>query len=437
MWAGLILDVAILLLFMLANGVFAMAELAVVSARKVRLETRSKRGDRGAKRALELQGAPGRFLSTVQVGITLIGVLSGAFGGATLADPIAGALEQLPLIAPYRQAVALGIVVVFVTYLSLILGELVPKRIALHDPEAAASRVARPMGFLGRLAGPVVGFLTWSTDRVYALLRLPKEEEPEVTEEEIKALMERGLAEGEFVPEERNLVERVFQLEERRVGSVATPRTEISWLDLDDPLAETEKQILKSPHSRLPVAKGSLDDVVGIAQAKDLLAMCLSGEELDLHRALRDPVFVPESMPSFAVLEKFREARVQFALVLDEYGGLQGLVTTNDLLEGLVGEIPVAGEESERPFLRADGSWLLGGMLSMEEFKDLFELADIPGEERAIFETLGGFVMAQFGRIPAVGDRFTWRGMQFEVMDMDGKRVDKVLVRPPDFHSSE
>ncbi len=427
---GLLLSVAVLLLLMIANGVFAMAELAVVSARNVRLEQRAKRGERGAARALELQQAPGRFLSTVQVGITLIGVLLGAFGGATLADPVAGALAHLRLIAPYRHAVALGIVVVIVTYLSLILGELVPKRVALHDPEAAASLVARPMGFLGRLAGPVVGFLTWSTDKVYALLRLPTEGEPEVTEEEIKALMERGLAEGEFVLEERNLVKRVFQLEERRVGSVSTPRTEISWLDLEDPLEETKRRILKSSHSRLPVADGSLDQVVGIAQAKDLLAICLAGEKLDLRRALRDPVFVPESMPSFAVLEKFREARVQFALVLDEYGGLQGLVTTNDLLEGLVGEIPVAGEESETPFQRPDGSWLLDGMLSMEEFKDLFQLQHIPGEERAIFETLGGFVMAQFGRIPSIGERFFWHGMEFEVVDMDGMRVDKVIVKP-------
>lgn len=429
--------VLVLLLLMLTNGAFAMAELAVVSARSVRLEQRAKRGEAGAKMALELQQAPGRFLATVQVGITLIGVLAGAFGGATLADPIAGALAGVSIIDPYRQVVALGIVVMAVTYLSLILGELVPKRVALYNPEAAASLVARPMGFLERLAGPVVGFLTWSTDRVYALLGLPSEGEPEVTEEEIKALMERGLAEGEFIPQERNLVERVFQLEERRAGSVCTPRTEISWLDLEDPLEETKERILHSAHSRFPVAEGGLDQVVGIAHAKDLLATCLSGEPLDLKRVLKRPFFVPESMPSLAVLEKFRKSRAQFALVMDEYGGLQGLVTTNDLLEGLVGDIPMAGEESEAPFRREDGSWLLGGMLSMKEFKDLFDLGPIPGEERAIFETLGGFVMAQFGRIPVVGDRFTWRGMQFEVMDMDGKRVDKVLVRPPEFHSAE
>jgi putative hemolysin len=407
----ILFGVLVLLLLILANGVFAMAEIAVVSARNVRLEQRAKEGSAGARMALGLQEAPGRFLSTVQVGMTLIGVLSGAFGGATLANPIAGALAGLPFIYPYREAIALGIVVVTVTYFSLMLGELVPKRIALLSPEVAASLVARPMQLLERLASPVVGFLTWSTDRVYGLLRLPLDRKPEV-------------------PEERTLVERVFQLQERRVGSVCTPRMEITWLDLDEPLAELKQRILHSAHSRFPVAEGGLDRVVGVAQAKDLLAMCMSGESLDLRRVLQRPIFVPESMPSLKVLEKFRAARVHFALVLDEYGGLEGLVTTNDLLEGLVGDIPMPGEESEAPFQREDGSWLLGGMLSMGEFKDLFELAHVPGEERAIFETLGGFVMAQVGRIPSVGDRFAWRDIEFEVVDMDGMRVDKVLVKP-------
>ncbi len=424
------MNVAILLLLVLANGVFAMAEIAVVSARGVRLEQRADEGDAGAEAALELNRSPGRFLSTVQVGITLVGVFSGAFGGTTLAGPLADALEGVPFLAPYREAVGLGIVVVSVTYLSLILGELVPKRIALHDPERMASLVARPMGMLSRLTRPVVHFLTWSTDSVFGLLGFQPQTDPEITEEEIKVLMEQGLEEGSFVPQEQAVIERVFQLEERRAGSLCTPRTEITWLDLEDSLEETKQRILNSIHARFPVAEGGLDHVAGIVQAKDLLALCLSGEPLDLKRVLRKPKFVPESMKAFEVLEVFRQERMHIALVMDEYGGLEGLVTTNDVLEGLVGDIPVAGEESEEPFRREDGSWLLEGMLSVEEFKDLFDLRDMPGEERAIFETLGGFIMSHLGRVPRTGDQFKWRGLKLEVVDMDGLRVDKVLVEP-------
>lgn len=426
----LILNVLILLLLVLANGAFAMAEIAVVSARPIRLEQQAKEGDAGAEAALLLNQSPGRFLSTVQVGITLVGVFSGAFGGTTLAGPIAEALQGVPLLDPYRQAIGLGIVVVSVTYLSLILGELVPKRIALHDPEEVASLVARPMGLLAQLARPVVYFLTWSTDTVFGMLGIRPDEEPEITEEEIKVMMEKGLEEGAFVRQEQAVVERVFQLEERRVGSICTPRTDIMWLDLEDPLEETKQRILSSIHSRFPVAEGGLDRVVGIVQAKDLLALCLSGEPLDLQRVLREPKFVPESMKAFELLEAFKEARMHIALVMDEYGGLEGIVTTNDVLEGLVGDIPVAGEESEAPFRRADGSWLLEGMLSVEEFKDLFDLREVPGEERALFETLGGFIMSKLGRVPRTGDYFTWRDLHIEVVDMDGLRVDKVLVMP-------
>ncbi len=426
----LILNVLILLLLVLANGAFAMAEIAVVSARPIRLEQQAKEGDAGAEVALKLNQSPGRFLSTVQVGITLVGVFSGAFGGTTLAGPIAEALQGVPVLDPYRQAIGLGVVVVSVTYLSLILGELVPKRIALHDPEEVAALMARPMGLLAQLARPVVYFLTWSTDVVFGMLGIRPDEQPEITEEEIKVMMEKGLEEGAFVRHEQAVVERVFQLEERRVGSLCTPRTEIMWLDLEDPLEETKQRILSSIHSRFPVAEGGLDHVVGIVQAKDLLALCLSGEPLDVRRVMRDPKFIPESMKAFELLEAFKEARMHIALVMDEYGGLEGVVTTNDVLEGLVGDIPVAGEESEAPFRRADGSWLLEGMLSVEEFKDLFNLREVPGEERALFETLGGFIMSKLGRVPRTGDSFRWRDLEIEVVDMDGLRVDKVLVNP-------
>lgn len=435
--SAVLIAVLILLLLILANGGFAMAEIAMVSARDVRLEERAKDGRAGADRALELRGSLGRFLSTIQVGITLVGVLSGAFGGVSLAKPIAAAFEGVPLVHPYRQTVALGIVVLVITYLTLILGELAPKRIALHNPELIASLVARPMTWIEALAGPVVRFLTWSTDMLVALIGIRGDGEPSITEEEIKALMERGLEEGIFVPQEQALIERVFQLEERRVGSVCTPRAEITWLDLEEGLESTKARILTSAHSYLPVIEGDLDHVVGIVKKEDLLELCLTGAPLDLERVLRKVEFVPESMKALELLARFKEQWADAALVMDEYGGLEGLVTTDNMLEGLVGDVPVPGGLRERPVQREDGSWLLDGMTPLEEFKDLFELEHVSGEERALFETLGGFVMAQCGGIPSAGDRVNWEGMKFEVADMDGLRVDKVIVWPKQTRATE
>ena len=431
--ADVLFDLSILILLAVGNGVFAMSEIAVVSARPARLEQRAQEGNEAANQALQLTQSPGSFLSTVQVGITLIGVLSGAFGGTTIGAKLAVFFQDIPLLAPYSQALGVTVIVIFTTYLSLIVGELAPKAIALSNPERIASTIAGPMQRLSWLAGPVVAFLDASTQAVLRILGQQSKERPPVTEDEIKVLLRRGAEAGTFDEEEQELIERVFRLADRRLGSVLTPRPEIVWLDLEGPMEENQQRMITSIHARFPVCRGSLDEVVGIVQAKDLLALCLAGEPLDLDRVMREAKFVPESMPALEVLEAFKEAKMHIALVMDEYGGLEGVVTTNDILDALVGELPEAGEQIDFEAVeRDDGSWLVDGMLPVEEFQDKFNIKDMPEQERGIYETVGGFVMMQMEKVPRAGDVFEWLGYRFEVLDMDGLRVDKVLVVPPE-----
>jgi putative hemolysin len=427
-----LIELSILLLLAIGNGLFAMSEIAVVSARPARLEQRAQEGSESAGRALELARSPGSFLSTVQIGITLIGVLSGAFGGTTLGTKLAAFFEGIPLLAPYSRALGVTVIVLITTYLSLIVGELAPKAIALSNPERIASSIAGPMQRLARLGSPIVAFLDASTQAVLRLLGQQSKERPPVTEDEIKVLLRRGAEAGTFDEEEQELVERVFRLADRRLGSVLTPRPEVVWLDLEAEVEENQQRIINSIHSRFPVCQGNLDNVLGVVQAKDLLALCLAGEPFNPERVMRQAKFVPESMPALEVLESFKEARMHIALIMDEYGGFEGLVTTNDILDALVGELPEAGEAADYEAVeREDGSWLIDGMLPVEEFQDLFNIKEMPGEERAIYETLGGFVMMQMERVPHAGDRFEWSGFTFEVVDMDGLRVDKILLVPP------
>lgn len=425
------MEAIFILVLILANGVLAMAEIAVISARKARLQQRADEGDEQASAALKLANDPADFLSTVQVGITLVGVLAGAFGGATIAGQISGWVAGFPLLAPYSSAIGVAVVVILITYFSLVLGELVPKRLALNDPERVAMLVAAPMRFLSRLASPLVRFLSKSSTLVLRLLGAKPSDEPPVTEEEIKVMIAQGTQAGVFAEAEQDMVQAIFRLGDRRVGTLMTPRTELVWLDLDDPMEENQRKILGSIHSRFPVAQGSLDHVVGVVQAKDLLASCMAGIEFTLKDVLCQPLFVPESMPALKVLELFRESRVHTALVIDEYGGFQGLVTLFDILESIVGEIPDAGDLSELEVIqREDGTWLVDGMLPIDELKEIFHLSTMPGEERGYYQTVGGFVMTSLGRIPVASDHFVWSGLRFEVVDMDGLRVDKVLIVP-------
>jgi putative hemolysin len=436
-------EILIILVLIIANGVFSMSEMAIVSARKVRLQQLANQGDAKAKAALKLAESPNHFLSTVQVGISLIGILTGAFGGATIANRLAVYVKLVPLLAPYSEPLSFGIVVLIITYLSLIVGELVPKRLALNNPERIASIVAIPMQALAAIASPVVFLLSASTDLILRLLGITASTEPQVTEEEIKILIEQGTEAGTFEEAEQDMVERVFRLGDRPVSYLMTPRPDIVWLDLDDTAEENRQKMVDSAYSRYPVCQGGLDNVLGVMPVTDLLARSFRGEPLDLTVGLRQPVFVPESTRGLKVLELFKQTITHMALVVDEYGVIQGLVTLNDIMSEIVGDVPSTdGQDQPQAVQREDGSWLLDGMLPVEEFLELFGMEEWKSEESGSYQTLGGFVITHLGRIPAAADHFEWQSMRIEVMDMDGNRVDKVLVVPkgsksPDTPKSE
>jgi putative hemolysin len=429
--SSFLFDFLILILLTFANGVFVLSEMAIVSVRKVRLQQMANEGSAKARTALDLANAPNQFLATVQIGITLIVILSGAVGESTLARRIGPLLGMVPGLAAYREAIASGIAIMVVTYLTLIIGELVPKQLALNNPERVASSVAGPMRMLAMFAAPVVHLLSASTDMVMRLLGIMPSNEPMVTEEEIRVLLQQGTEAGTFEEVEQDMVERVFRLGDRRANALMTPRPDIVWLDLEDSLEENRQKITEGVHSRFPVCQGGIDSVLGVLHVNDLLVRTLVGESIDLATNLRQPLFIPESTRALSVLELFKQSSTHIAFVVDEYGVIQGLVTLNDILEAIVGDIPSV-EDLEEPYAvqREDGSWLLDGMLSVDEFKDILEINKIPGEEKGNYHTLGGFVVMHLGHIPTAADHFEWQGLRFEVMDMDGNRVDKVLVMP-------
>ena len=422
----------IILLLILLNGFLAMSEMAVVSSRKVRLESRAESGDEGARVALDLTASPGRFLSTIQIGITLVGILAGAFGGATLADPLAVTLQNMGLPPSYAGPLSVGLVVLVITYLSLVIGELAPKQIALIQPERIAIKVAPFMRVLSRLALPFVQVLTFSSSVLLRLLGIRPTNEPSITEDEVKLLIDQGTQMGVFEPIEDTIVDKVFRLSDQRVSYLSTPRTEVLWLDLEDPQGLIIEKIRQSQYTYFPVARGDLDHLLGYVRASDLLSQCLGGNcTVDIEGAIQPPVLVPEHMPAFAVLERFRSSGSEIAFTMNEYGGVEGLVTLRDILEALVGEIPQAADLKNPSIVeRDDGSFLIDGMLPIEEFRDIFDLNELPGEEENYFQTLGGFVLTSLGRIPNPGDNFEYEGLRLEVMDMDGNRIDKVLVAP-------
>jgi putative hemolysin len=423
-------ELLIIFLLIVINGVFAMSEMAMVTARKSRLQDWFKRGNRSAKVALDLATAPNRFLSAVQVGITLVGILAGAFAGRDVANWIAGYIAQIPIIGAYSQEIGLAIVVLIITYFSLVIGELVPKRLALRHPEAIATYVARPLRLFTKLSAPMVHLLGLSTDAVCRLFGRQAGDEPPVTEEEIKTLVQQGTEAGVFEESEQDMVEAVLRLGDKNARSLMTPRTQIAWLDLQDNAERVREKIVSSGHSCFPVATGGLDKVDGVVLAKDLLTHSLAGRTLDLKALMIEPLFVPRTVTALEVLESFKKSGQHIALVVDEYGGIEGLLTHHDILEAIAGDIPFDGKPTDpKAVQRHDGSWLLDGMMSVDEFKEIFQLEDLPGEKRDAYQTLGGFVFTRMGRIPAVTDSFEWNGLAFEVVDMDGKRIDKVLVR--------
>ncbi|MBW3633611.1 MAG: hemolysin family protein [Chloroflexi bacterium] len=423
------LDIVLLFILFLLNGVFAMSELAIASSRKTRLQQWADEGNPQAAAALRLSEHPNRFLATVQIGITLIGIVTGFYGGATLSEPVAHQLLRIPALAPYSQTIAVIVVVGSVTYLSLLVGELVPKRLALQSPERIAMLVAPPMNVLSRVAAPIVTVLGASSELILRLLGVRHVGDPPITEEEIELLLQEGTAAGVFDPAEHEMVEGIFDLGDREARELMTPRYRLVALDVDDPLEDSLRKMAESPHQVFPVYEGDLDRLLGMAPVKSLWAASLGGEPLDI-RALTEPaLIVPESMPAFEVLERFRDRSSYAAMVVDEYGGIQGLVTLSDLMEAITGDLAVSQERSGEVVRRADGSWLFDGALPVHEVRDVLEIDDpLPGEEDGDFETLGGFLMSRLERIPDVGDMTDWNGHRFEVIDMDGRRVDRVLV---------
>ena len=424
------MDIALLLLLILINGVFAMSEIAVVSSRKARLQRLTDDGSPGARSALDLHNEPSTFLSTIQVGITSIGILSGAIGESALADPLATWLGGFALIAPYAKAIALTIVVIGLTYVTVVVGELVPKRLGLLAPEGIASLIARPMNLLSRLTRPLVLLLSSSSSFVLRILGARRKDEPPVTDEEINVLMEQGAEAGVFHESEQEIVSNVLRLDEQRISAIMTHRSDLYFIDLDDAEDEIRQRIADSPYERIVVCRDGLDHIAGILRTSDLLNPALNGLPLNIEAALRAPLYVPESVSTTQLLESFRKARMQFALIVNEYGDLEGVVTLTDVLTSIVGDMPSADSPDELDVVqREDGSWLVDGGVSIERLKSALAIeAVLPGEEENGFNTLGGFVMHMLRRIPAVTDHFEWNALRFEVMDMDKNRVDKVLV---------
>ncbi len=419
------LEIVIVLLLIIANGIFAGTEMAVVSSRRSRLEAQAEEGDRRAQAALGLIEQPNVFLSTIQIGITLVGTLAGAFGGATLVERLSVALAPA-LGAASARPVALVVVVLGITYLTLILGELVPKRIALARPESIARRTAPFMRALSALARPIVWVLGGSTDLVLRLLGQRTVEPPPASEEEIKYLMAEGARVGIFAGTERELVERVFRFADLRVGELMHPRSEVVAIAVDMPTDEVCALVTSATFSRFPVYQDSLDNILGIVTAKDVL---LQGEKLDLRSILRQPLFVPESQLISTTLRAFQVTHSHMAIVVNEYGETEGLITLEDVLEQLVGEIEDEYDRVEQAIIRRpDGSLLVDGLLPADELRDLLDVERLPGEENYQFNTLAGFIIGQLGRLPRVGDRVVANGHRFDVVDMDGRRVDRVLI---------
>ncbi len=424
----LTLSLAVVLLLILVNGFFAMAEIALVSSRPARLQALVADASAGAKAALELKSDPSKLLATVQIGITIIAVLTGTFGEATLGERLQDFLTDKGFSAGTAHAVSMAVVVLGISYLTLILGELVPKRVAMMHPEAIAAALARLMRQLAQISAPIEWVLSATTDLILRLLPVRQTPAP-VTDEEIGFMLREGAATGHIPIGETAIVEMALRLGERRVAAVMTPRTQIEFLDLEDPAEELRQRIRDSAYSRFPVVQGGTHQLGGIVQVKDLLGACYADAPFDLRAVLRPPLFMPNTVTVLRALEVFKTSRETMALVVDEYGDLEGIVTLTDILEALVGDIPEAGETDPRVIRREDGTFLIDGMVGLDELKQVLGLSSLPGEGPD-FHTLGGYLMARLNRVPMVADRVTVGDYRFEIVEMDGRRVDRVLIVP-------
>lgn len=419
------MEIVIIIALVLLNGLLSMSEIALVSARKTRLEVEAKRGNKSAKTALKLANEPDRFLSTIQIGITLIGILTGLYSGEAFAYDLAEYVRCIPFFEPYALGVSKTAIVVLVTYLTLILGELVPKRIGMGYAERVSMLVAKPMNILSLMASPFVWLLSKSTALTVRMIGTDATEESKVTEEEIKAIVKEGFDVGEVQEVEQDIVERVFNLGDRNVGSIMTHRSELVWLDLTDSIEQIRAKVQENLFNIYPVATGKFDDIQGVVYLKDLFGR-IDEPGFSLSQVIRPAEFIPENQSVYKALEQFRQARVKYGIVTDEFGGIQGIVTLKDIMEGLVGQVPDMGEEAEEIVERSDGSWLVDGQYSFYDFLEYFDLEDLYAEHD--YNTLSGLILEILERVPKSGEKLHWLDFEFEIVDMDGARIDKVLV---------
>ncbi|MGC4097878.1 MAG: hemolysin family protein [Nitrospira sp.] len=425
----MLIDIVIIVLLIVLNGVLAMTELAVVSSRKNRLETKAEAGIRSARIALDLKDDPSKFLSTVQIGITLIGILSGAFSGVTLAGPLGAYFtETFPVLGQYADDLAMGLVVTLVTYLSLVIGELVPKQIALRYADNIAVAIARPITWLSRLTNPLVVLLDASNRCILALLGIKREEASTVSEEDVKAVIAEGTAAGVLEPEEKQMLDRVMRLDDLPLVAAMTHRKDTVWIDINEGPESILHKIEETHHSRYPLCQTSFEQILGIVVVKDVLLQLGRGKQLDLRAIAHTPMYMPKGKSVLEALEEFKRSTSNMALIVDEYGGLEGIVTLKDIMEVIVGVLPEpAHREDYTATLREDGSWLVDGGLSIHEAEEMIGMHDMMDQEDS-FTTVAGFMFFQLGQVPKAGDHLDWREWRFEVMDMDGTRIDKLLV---------
>ena len=425
---GTIFEIIIILILILINGYLSMAELAVVSVRKAKLQKYIDEGNKNAMIVAKLGEDPNEFLSTAQIGISLTAVLTGAFGGATLSEPLAAAISFIP----YSEVISVVVVVVLSTYLTLVIGEIVPKVIALNDPEKVSLKVAKPMLILTKVSKPISMILAKSSSFLLWVMRIENNTDDIVTEEEIELMIKEGREDGTIEQEEEDIIKRVFKLDDQKVESIMTPRNEIIWIDLEDEREINKIKIIESKRSIFPIASGELDDFIGVVQAKDILSVMFSEEEFDVHKIVKEPLVVSEHLETLELLKEFKENQeyVHMSLVVDEFGSVEGLITLNDLLEGIVGDIPGIDEEDEpQAIQRDDGTWLIDGRYPIDRFKELFDFKDtLPDEEEDNYTTLAGFILSLSGTIPDEEDKYECGRFIFEIIDIDGHQIDKVLV---------
>jgi len=417
-------EILLILGLILLNGLFSMAEIALVSARKARLEAQANKGDKSAKEALELSNHPDTFLSTVQIGITLIGILTGIISGEKLKSDFVEFLNRFELIRDYSSGIATAIIVIIITYFSMVLGELVPKRLGLARPEAIAKLMSRPMRALSKITHPFIWLLSKSTTVIVKLFNI-KTTDNQVTEEEIKAIISEGTEQGTIEEAEQAIIERVFHLGDRTITSLMTHRSDLIWFDFGDNEAAIKEKILQEPHSIYPVCDGQVDDIKGVVSIKDLY---IANDVSKFRELMQPPLYVPENNTAYQVLEKYKQSKIHSCFIIDEYGSLLGMITLNDILEAIIGDLPEQHVTDYEIVERADGSYLVDAQIPFYDFLSRFEKTEWMNEGEQEFDTLAGFILHQLKRIPMTGDRFQWEGFTLEIIDMDAQRIDKVLV---------